>query len=57
MSELFYFLLILSIVAGFWLVWVLVPKIDRRRNRRRIQRGIAEYLRERAAQKNQLKAD
>ena len=45
MSELFYFLLILSIVAGFWLVWVLVPKIDRRRNRRRIERGIAEYLR------------
>jgi hypothetical protein len=45
MPALFYFLLTLSIVAAFWLVWVLVPKIDRRRNRRRIQRGIAEYLR------------
>jgi hypothetical protein len=45
MPKLFYFLLALSIVVGFWLVWVLVPKIDRRRNTRRIQRGIAEYLR------------
>jgi hypothetical protein len=44
MLALFYFLLTPSIVAGFWLVWVLVPKIDRRRNSRRIQRGIAEYL-------------
>jgi hypothetical protein len=43
-EELFYLLLILSIVAGFWLVWVLVPKIDRRRNRRRMDREIAEYL-------------
>jgi uncharacterized membrane protein YccC len=39
------FLLALFIVAGFWLVWVLVPKMDRRRNSRRIQREIAEYLR------------
>ena len=45
MPKLFYYLLALSIVVGFWLVWVLVPKIDRRRNTRRIQRGIAEYLR------------
>ncbi len=52
MPKLFYFLLALSIVAGFWLVWVLVPKIDRRRNKRRIQRGIAEYLRKRAAGQN-----
>jgi hypothetical protein len=44
MPELFYFLLPLSIVAGFWLVWVVVPKIDRLRNTRRIQRGIAECL-------------
>jgi hypothetical protein len=43
-EELFYLLLILSIVAGFWLVRVLVPKIDRRRNRRRMDREIAEYL-------------
>jgi hypothetical protein len=44
MRGLFYLLLILSIAAGFWLVWVVVPKIDRRRNRRRMDREIAEYL-------------
>ena len=44
MPGLFYLLLILSIAAGFWLVRVLVPKIDRRRNRRRMDREIAEYL-------------
>jgi hypothetical protein len=52
MPGLFYSLLILSIVAGFWLVWVLVPKIDRRRNRRRIDREVAKYLRESAAKKS-----
>jgi hypothetical protein len=52
MTGLFYFFLIVSIVAGFWLVWVLVPKIDRRLNRRRIDRGIAKYLRETAANKS-----
>ncbi len=51
MPKLFYFLVTLSIVAGFWLVWVLVPKIDRRLNSRRIQRGIAEYLRKLGAGK------
>jgi hypothetical protein len=52
MPGLFFFLLILSIVGGLWLVWVIVPKIDRRRNRSRIDRGIAKYLRESAAKKN-----
>jgi len=52
MPGLFYFLLPLSIVAGFWLVWVLVPKIDRRRNRRRMNRGIEKYLRETATKKS-----
>ena len=51
MPQLFYFLLILLVVAGLWLVWVLVPKIDRRLNRRRIDRGIAKYLRETAVKK------
>jgi hypothetical protein len=37
---------LLSIVARFWLVWVVKPKMGRRRNSRRIQRGITEYLRE-----------
>lgn len=52
MPALFYFLLTLAIVAGLWLVWVVVPKIDRRRNRRRIDRGIAEYLRQKAVTKS-----
>jgi hypothetical protein len=52
MPGLFYFLLILLIAAGLWLVWNLVPKIDRRRNRSRIDRGIAKYLRETAAKKS-----
>ena len=52
MPGLFYLLLPLSIVAGLWLVWVIVPKIDRRRNRSRIDRGVAKYLRERAAKKS-----
>jgi len=43
-NEILYLLLTLCIVAGFWVVWVVMPKIDRRRNSRRIQRGIAEYL-------------
>jgi hypothetical protein len=50
MRGVFYFLLIL--VAGFWLVRVLVPKIDRRRNSRRIQRGIAECLDQIATEKS-----
>ena len=52
MPGFFYFLLPLFIVAGLWLVWVLVPKIDRRRNRSRIDRGIAKYLRETATKKS-----
>ena len=52
MPGLFYLLLPLSIVAELWLVWVIVPKIDRRRNRTRINRGIAKYLRKTAAKKN-----
>ena len=52
MPGLFYFLLTLSIVAVLWLVWVIVPKIDRRRNRTRINRGIAKYLRETVVKKS-----
>jgi len=55
-EEILYLLIAFCVVAGFWLVWVLVPKIDRRRNSRRIQRGIAEYLRKIGAEKEQLKA-
>jgi hypothetical protein len=52
MPRVSYLPVILSIVAGLWLVWVIVPKIDRRRNRRRIDRGIAKYLRETAGKKS-----
>jgi hypothetical protein len=52
MPGIFYFLIVLSIVAGLWLVWVIVPKIDRRRNRRHMDRGIAKYLHETAAKKS-----
>jgi hypothetical protein len=52
MPGLLYLLLILSVVVGLWLVWVIVPKIDRRRNRRRIQRGIAECLGQIATKKS-----
>jgi hypothetical protein len=40
----FYLLITLSIVAGFLLVRVVIPKMGQRRKNRRIQRGIAEYL-------------
>jgi hypothetical protein len=39
-------------VAGFWLVLVVMPRIGRRRNSRRTERGIAEYLRQKAAAKD-----
>ncbi len=50
-EEILYLLIAFCVVAGFWLIWVVVPKIDRRRNSRRIQRGIAEYLRKLGAGK------
>ena len=40
----FYLLIALSIIAGLWLIQIVAETIGRRRNRRRIQRGIAEYL-------------
>ena len=46
--EIIYFYLALSIVAGFLLIGV-IARINRRRNSRRIQRGIAEYLLQKTA--------
>jgi hypothetical protein len=40
----FYLLIILSVITGFLLIQIVMARIGRRRNRRRIQRGIAEYL-------------
>ena len=39
-----YLLIILSVITGFLLIQIVMARIGRRRNRRRIQRGIAEYL-------------
>ncbi len=42
---------ILCVTVWLWLGFVIAPKIDHYRNVRRIQRGLAEYLRETAAGK------
>jgi len=39
-----YLLIILSVITGFLLIQIVVARIGRRRNHRRIQLGIAEYL-------------
>jgi hypothetical protein len=39
-----YLLIILSVITGFLLIQIVMARIGRRRNHRRIQRGIAEYL-------------
>jgi hypothetical protein len=38
----FYLLIILSVITGFVLFQIVMARIGRRRNRRRIERGIAE---------------
>ena len=48
----FYWLIILSVVAGFLLVRVVMARLGRRRKGRRLEREIAEYLRKRAAGQN-----
>jgi hypothetical protein len=51
-EKYFYLLVTLSIVAGFLLVRVITERIGRRRQNRRLEREIAEYLRKRAAGQN-----
>jgi hypothetical protein len=53
-QEIFYWLIPSFIVAGLWSAGRLVAKINRCRNNRRIQRGIAEYLLQRAAARSWL---
>jgi hypothetical protein len=50
-EEILYLLIAFCVVGGVWVIWVVVPKFDRRLNRLRIQRGIAEYLRKTGAGK------
>jgi hypothetical protein len=47
-QQIFYLLVILSIVAGFLLVRVAMARIGQRRKSRGIERGIAEYLSQKA---------
>ncbi len=46
----FYLLIILCVVTGFLLIQIVKARIRRRQQSRRIERGIAEYFRKRAAQ-------
>jgi hypothetical protein len=50
MPEKDFYLLIaaLSIVAGLWLIQIITERIGRRRERGRLERAIAEYLRSKA---------
>jgi hypothetical protein len=50
-QPIFYLLITLSIVAGFLLVRVVTERIARRRKSRLIERGMAEYLSQKAAAK------
>jgi hypothetical protein len=45
----FYLLIILSVITGFLLIQIVMPRIGRRRKNRRMEREIAKYLRKRAA--------
>jgi hypothetical protein len=44
----FYLLIALSIIAGLWLIQIITERIGRRRERGRLERAIAEYLRSKA---------
>ena len=51
-QEIFYWLIALFMVAALWGVGRLVAGINRGLNNCRIQRGIAEYLLQRTAEKS-----
>jgi hypothetical protein len=51
-EKYFYLLIILSVVAGFLLIPIVMTRIGRRRKSRRLEREIGEYLRKRAAGQN-----
>jgi hypothetical protein len=48
----FYLLIILSVITGFLLIQIVMGRIGRRRQNRRLEREIAEYLRKKAAGQN-----
>jgi hypothetical protein len=48
----FYLLIILSVITGFLLIRIVMARIGRRRQSRRLEREIAQYLRKKAAAQN-----
>ena len=50
-EKLLYLLLALAVIAGFLFVENIKARIRRRRDDRRLERSIAEYLRQRATEK------
>ncbi len=52
LQEIFYWMIALFIVAGFWRVGLLITGLlQRQNNHRLVQRGIAEYLNRKTAAK------
>jgi hypothetical protein len=51
-EEIFYLLIILSVVTGFLLIQIVMARIGRRRKSRRLEREIAKYFHKRAARQN-----
>jgi hypothetical protein len=45
----FYLLIILSVITGFLLIRIVMARIGRLRQSRRLEREIAQYLRKKAA--------
>jgi hypothetical protein len=57
-TEAIFYLLFVSCIAGVsWVVMGTVAGVRLRRKSLRIEQGLAEYLRERANQKKELKVD
>jgi hypothetical protein len=48
----FYLLIILSVITGFLLIQIVMTRIGRRRKSRRLEREIAQYVRERAVRQD-----
>jgi hypothetical protein len=51
-EKYFYLLIIFSVVIGFLLIRIVMARIGRHRQSRRLEREIYEYLRKRAAGQN-----
>lgn len=47
----FYLIIILCVVVGFWLIRILMARVERCRKSRRIEQDLAEYLRKQSPAK------